>query len=81
MHYPVELIRIVLNAIDDQDEQLLKKAHDHALKNNWKGYRAFHPGRLAKANHHVLDNWVVIYTIDEDAIVLTLIDTGSHNIF
>ncbi|GHP14523.1 hypothetical protein YK48G_19480 [Lentilactobacillus fungorum] len=80
-HYPIELIGKVVDAIEAQDKRLLKKANDHPLKNNWQGYRAFHPGRLAKGNHQVLDNWIVIYTVnDEEVIVLTLIDTGSHDI-
>lgn len=79
-HYPIEFIGKVVNAIEVQDKQLLKKADDHALKNNWQGYRAFHPGRLVKGNHQALDNWIVTYTVDEEVIVLTLIDTGTHDI-
>lgn len=71
-HYPVELIQQAASAIMDQDVDHLRLLHDHSLKGEWTGFRELHPtGKL--------DNWILLYLItDEDEVVLTLIQTGSH---
>lgn len=43
--------------------------HDHPLSNNWKGFR----------DCHIRPDWVLIYRIDDDILVLTLTRTGSHS--
>lgn len=62
------------------DEQIIKY-HDHALKGRWKGYREFHP----YGKRH---NWVVVYHIENDNLVLDAVgdgrilvldDTGTHD--
>ncbi|MDR2591120.1 MAG: type II toxin-antitoxin system YafQ family toxin [Oscillospiraceae bacterium] len=48
--------------------QLPRKYCDHPLKGNKKGYR----------DCHILDNWVLIYKIDKDLLILVLSETGTH---
>lgn len=53
------------------NEAEIIKYHDHALKGKWKGHREFHPyGR----SH----NWIVVYHIENDTIVLD--DTGDGSV-
>lgn len=42
---------------------------DHALTGNWVGYREC----------HILPNWLLVYCIEEDVLVLTLTRTGTHS--
>ena len=49
-------------------EKLESKYRDHALTGNYKGYR----------NCHIEPDWVLIYRIDGDRLVLILSETGSH---
>lgn len=48
---------------------LPEKSRDHALIGNWAGHREC----------HVLPNWLLVYRIDNDVLVLTLSRTGSHS--
>lgn len=48
---------------------LPEKNRDHALSGNWAGHREC----------HVLPDWLLIYRIDGDVLVLTLSRTGSHS--
>lgn len=48
-------------------EKLPKKYKDHSLKGNYKGYR----------DCHIKPDWVLIYKITDDEIILY--DTGSHS--
>lgn len=48
---------------------LPEKNRDHALSGNWVGHREC----------HVLPDWLLIYRIEEDVLVLTLSRTGSHS--
>ena len=49
-------------------EQLSKKNKDHALTGNWVGYREC----------HIHSDWLLIYRVENDLLVLTLTRTGSH---
>jgi mRNA interferase YafQ len=42
---------------------------DHTLTGRWAGHREC----------HIQSDWLLIYRIDDDALVLTLSRTGSHN--
>ncbi|MDR1271666.1 MAG: type II toxin-antitoxin system YafQ family toxin [Clostridiales Family XIII bacterium] len=55
-------------AIQDKGS-LARKYKDHALKGNWKGYREI----------HVEKDLLIIYRIDNQNIVLTLVRTGKHD--
>lgn len=48
---------------------LPEKHKDHALTGNWINYREC----------HITPDWLLIYKIEEDILVLTLTRTGSHS--
>ncbi len=50
-------------------EALPEKNRDHSLSGNWIGHREC----------HVLPDWLLIYRIEENVLVLTLIRTGTHS--
>lgn len=47
---------------------LEEKNKDHALSGNYKGYREC----------HIRPDWLLIYLIEDDILVLTLVDTGTY---
>lgn len=48
---------------------LPEKNKDHALTGNWIGHREC----------HVLPDWLLVYRVDNDVLVLTLSRIGSHS--
>ena len=50
-------------------EKLEAKYKDHVLKGKYKGYHEC----------HIAPDWLLIYSIKNDILVITLIDTGSHS--
>ena len=50
-------------------EPLPEKYRDHPLIGNWNGHREC----------HILPDWLLIYRIENDVLVLTLSRTGSHS--
>ena len=50
-------------------EKLPPKNKDHALHGDLEGFR----------DCHIENDWVLLYYIDDDVLVLTLSDTGSHS--
>ena len=46
-----------------------EKYKDHALTGNWTGYREC----------HILPDWLLIYEIIEDRLILSLTGTGTHS--
>lgn len=42
---------------------------DHELTGNWKGHREC----------HIQPDWLLVYRIEEDVLVLTLSRTGTHS--
>ena len=48
---------------------LPEKNRDHSLTGNWIGHREC----------HVLPDWLLIYRIEENVLVLTLTRTGTHS--
>ncbi len=50
-------------------EPLPEKNKDHALTGNWTGHREC----------HILPDWLLIYRIEDDVLVLTLARTGTHS--
>lgn len=61
--------------LDEVVEQLLngnplpEKNKDHALTGNWKGYREC----------HIMPDWLLVYRIYEEKLILSLTRTGSHS--
>lgn len=45
------------------------KNRDHPLTGNWVGHREC----------HILPDWLLIYRIEDEVLVLTLVRTGSHS--
>lgn len=50
-------------------EPLAEKHKDHSLSGNWVGHREC----------HILPDWLLIYRIEDDVLVLTLVRTGTHS--
>ena len=50
-------------------ETLPPKNQDHPLHNNWAGFREC----------HIASDWLLIYRIFEEKLVLSLTRTGSHS--
>ena len=48
---------------------LPEKNKDHELSGKWKGHREC----------HILPDWLLIYRIEENVLVLSLTRTGSHS--
>ena len=48
---------------------LPEKNKDHALSGDWVGHR----------DCHILPDWLLIYRIENDVLVLTLARTGTHS--
>ena len=50
-------------------EPLPDKNKDHALTGNWIGHREC----------HILPDWLLIYSIEEEVLILTLARSGTHS--
>lgn len=50
-------------------EPLPQKSRDHALTGNWVGHREC----------HIAPDWLLVYRICENTLILSLIRTGSHS--
>lgn len=63
----IELLEKVIATLA-MGETLCEKYKDHALTGNWVGHREC----------HVLPNWLLIYRIEDEVLVLTLVRTGTY---
>lgn len=69
-HYDINKLFKAVECIISQDKQrLISQYKDHALVGNWKGYREL----------HIEGDWLLIYQIKQDTLILLLVDTGSHD--
>lgn len=64
----IELLEEVI-AMLAMGEALPDKHKDHALTGNWVGHREC----------HILPDWLLIYRIEDEVLVLTLTRTGTHS--
>ena len=64
----IELLEEVI-AMLATGETLPDKHKDHALTGNWVGHREC----------HILPDWLLIYRIEDEVLVLTLARTGTHS--
>lgn len=64
----IELLEKVIASLA-MGETLCEKYKDHALTGNWVGHREC----------YVLPNWLLIYRIEDEVLVLTLVRTGTHS--
>lgn len=47
---------------------LEKRYKDHELQGRYKGFREC----------HIQPDWLLVYYVEDDVLVLTLVDTGTH---
>ena len=64
----IELLENII-ALLAMGEPLPEKNKDHALTGNWVGHREC----------HILPDWLLIYRMEDDVLVLTLARTGTHS--
>ena len=67
-NYDISLLDNVVEMLLN-GEELPKKNKDHSLTGNWKGYREC----------HIEPDWLLVYRIYENTLVLSLARTGSHS--
>ena len=65
---PIARLKEVIGILA-MSELLPAKNLDHALSGNWAGHREC----------HIQPDWLLIYRIEDDVLVLTLAHTGSHS--
>ena len=63
----IELLREVITTLA-MGESLPEKNKDHALTGNWSGHREC----------HILPDWLLVYRLEDEVLILTLIRTGTH---
>ncbi|EEJ54957.1 type II toxin-antitoxin system RelE/ParE family toxin [Mobiluncus mulieris] len=69
-HYDASKLAQAIEALLEQNRtELRTRYRDHALKGNWQGYREI----------HVEADWLVIYRIERDELLLVLSRTGSYD--
>lgn len=64
----IELLDDIIRALS-RGETLPEKNRDHALSGDWVGHREC----------HILPDWLLIYRIEDNVLVLTLVRTGTHS--
>ena len=64
----IDLLEIVIATLA-LGEPLPDKNKDHALTGNWIGHREC----------HILLDWLLIYRIEEEVLILTLARSGTHS--
>ena len=52
-----------------EKQKLPSKYKDHQLTGNWKDFREC----------HIKADWILVYRIDWDSLILTLTRTGTHS--
>ena len=67
-HLNVKLLENVVAALA-MGELLPEKNNDHGLSGNWAGHREC----------HIQPDWLLIYRIEDNVLVLTLSRTGTHS--
>lgn len=67
-HMKIEMLDDIIRTLS-RGEPLPAHNKDHALTGNWAGHREC----------HILPDWLLIYRIENDVLVLTLTRTGSHS--
>lgn len=66
--YDISRMEYIVNKLQ-AGEPLEEKYRDHILTGNWKGYREC----------HIQPDWLLIYRIYEDKLLLVLTRTGTHS--
>lgn len=66
--YDVKLLEEVLNLLI-QEKALPQKYLDHPLTGNYAGHREC----------HITPDWLLVYKIEKDILILSLTRTGTHS--
>lgn len=64
----IDLLDDIIRALS-RGETLPEKNNDHELSGGWVGHREC----------HIQPDWLLIYRIEDDMLVLTLSRTGTHS--
>ena len=67
-HRNIELLDEIIRKLT-RGESLPDENRDHPLFGNWNGFREC----------HIQSDWLLVYRIDDDVLVLTLARTGTHS--
>lgn len=67
-HFNIDELNTVVDTLA-KGEPLPEKNKDHSLSGNWSDFREC----------HVAPDWLLIYKIEKDILVLTLTRTGTHS--
>ena len=67
-HLDIELLDNIIRSLSC-GETLPEKNIDHALAGDWAGHREC----------HIQPDWLLVYRIEDDVLVLTLARTGTHS--
>lgn len=67
-HLKIEFLDDIIRKLSN-GEELSKKNSDHALAGNWIGCREC----------YIQPDWLLVYRIENDLLVLTLSRTGTHS--
>lgn len=64
----IDLLDDIIRTLS-KGETLPEKNKDHALSGDWSGHREC----------HIQPDWLLVYRIENDILVLTLARTGTHS--
>lgn len=67
-HLDIDLLDDIIRKLAN-NEQLPEKNKDNALAGNWAGHREY----------HILPDWLLVYRIENNLLVLTLSRTETHS--
>lgn len=67
-HLNVELLDDIIRTLS-RGEALPEKNRDHALTGDWIGHREC----------HIQPDWLLVYRVQDDVLILTLARTGTHS--
>ena len=69
-HYDMDkLAQVIKLIINGEKETLRTQYHDHMLKGQYACFREL----------HIEKDWLLVYKVDNDQLILTLIRTGTHD--
>ena len=66
--YDISKLKAVITIIAEGNE-IPAAYHDHALTGNWLGYREL----------HIEPDWLLVYRIYDNQLILSLTRTGTHS--
>ena len=67
-HLNIDLLDDIIRALS-RGETLPEKNKDHPLSGDWTGHREC----------HIQPDWLLVYRIEDDVLVLTLARSGTHS--